>query len=153
MNISEGVSFIIAIISLIISIYVVLRDQKEKRFDLLLTMYDRLESANAELQLQTDKELAQKAQWKLERELETACFMLYKKKINREFFYHLYSKCLLSRSIIWSDKNIDMSGPGNHLYTVWAIKIGFEKGYLNNSKHKQKFLKEMTDYIIERKMK
>lgn len=76
MSISEIVSLSIAIISLFISIYVVIRDQSQKRFDLLMTMYDRLESANAELQLQTDKESAQKAQWKLERELETDCFML-----------------------------------------------------------------------------
>ena len=94
MSISEIVSLSIAIISLIISIYVVIRDQSQKRFDLLMTMYDRLESANAEFQLQTDKGSAQKAQWKLERELETACFMLYKKKINSEIFYHLYNNLL-----------------------------------------------------------
>lgn len=151
MNISEGVSFIIAIISLIISIYVVLRDQKEKRFDLLMNMYDRLESANAELQLQTEKELAQKAQWKLERELETACFMLYKRKINKTSFFHLYSDWLLERQRIWITDRKDMLGAGNHPYTIWAIKMGLEKGYLNNSKHKQKFLKEITNYVVERK--
>jgi len=41
MNVSEIVSLSIAIISLIISIYVVLKDQNQKRFDLLMTMYDR----------------------------------------------------------------------------------------------------------------
>ena len=45
-----------------------------------------------------------------------------------------------------------MSGPGNHPYTVWAIKTGLKKGFLNNSKVKQKFLKQMTDYIISKKL-
>ena len=76
MSVSEIVSLSIAIISLIVSIYVVIRDQSQKRFDLLITMYDRLESSNEELQHQTDKESSQKAKWKLERELETACYML-----------------------------------------------------------------------------
>ena len=152
MSVSEIVSLSIAIISLIISIYVVLRDQNQKRFDLLMTMYDRLESSNAELQLQTDKESSQKAEWKLERELETACYMLYKRKIDREIFYHLYRAWLLSRDKFWTEKyNDDMSGPGNHPYTVWAIKTGLEKGFLNNTKGKQKFLKQMTDYIISKK--
>ena len=90
LSVSEIVSLSIAIISLIVSIYVVIRDQRQKRFDLLMTMYDRLESSNEELQSQTDKESSQKAKWKLERELETACYMLHKKKIDRELFYHLY---------------------------------------------------------------
>lgn len=152
MSISEIVSLSIAIISLIISIYVVIKDQRQKRFDLLMTMYDRLESANAELQLQTDKESAQKAQWKLERELETACFMLYKRKISRPVFFHLYSDWLLERQSEWITNRKDMLGAGNHPYTIWAIKTGLEKGQLNNSKHKQKFLKKMTDYVVERKM-
>lgn len=151
MRILEITSLIIAIISLIISIYVVIRDQKEKRFDFLMTMYDRLESTNTELQFQTDKESAQKAQWKLERELETACFMLYKRKINKIIFFHLYTDWLLERQRIWITDRKDMLGAGNHPYTIWAIKTGLEKGYLNNSKHKQKFIKEMTDYVVERK--
>lgn len=56
MSISEIVSLSIAIVSLIVSIYVVAKDQRQKRFDLLMTMYDRLESSNEELQSQTDKE-------------------------------------------------------------------------------------------------
>ena len=153
MSISEIVSLSIAIVSLIVSIYVVAKDQRQKRFDLLMTMYDRLESSNEELQSQTDKESSQKAKWKLERELETACYMLHKKKIDRELFYHLYKSWLLSRGRFWTEKyNNDMSGPGNHPYTVWAIKTGLEKGYLNNSKKKQRFLKQMSDYIVEKKL-
>ncbi len=151
MSVSEIVSLSIAIISLIVSIYVVVKDQKQKRFDLLMTMYDRLESSNEELQHQTDKESSQKAKLKLERELETACYMLYKKKIDRKIFYHLYGAWLLSRDNFWTDKYNDMSEPGNHPYTVWAIKTGLEKGFLNNFKRKQKFLKQMTEYIVENK--
>lgn len=89
MFVSEIITLSIASLSLIISIYVVVRDQNQKRFDLLMTVYDRLEASNVELQLQTEKELSQKAKWKLERELETACYMLYKKKIDRDFFLSL----------------------------------------------------------------
>ena len=121
---SEVISFIIAIVSLIISIYVVLRDQKEKRFELLMTMYDRLESANAELQLQSDKDLAQKARLKVDRELETSCFMLYKHKISKTVFYHLYSEWLLKRNNEWITERKDMLGAGSHPYTIWAIKYG-----------------------------
>ena len=153
LSVSEIVSLSIAIISLIVSIYVVIRDQSQKRFDLLITMYDRLESSNEELQHQTNKESSQKAKWKLERELETACYMLYKKKIDRKIFYHLYRAWLLSRDYFWTEKyNNDMSEPGNHPYTVWAIKTGLDKGFLNNPKRKQKFLKQMTDYIISKKL-
>ena len=152
MSVSEIVSLSIAIVSLIVSIYVVIRDQSQKRFDLLITMYDRLESSNEELQHQTDKESSQKAKWKLERELETACYMLYKNKIDTEIFYHLYRTWLLSRDNFWTDKYNDMSESGNHPYTVWAIKTGLEKEFLNNSKRKQKFLKQMTDYIISQKL-
>jgi hypothetical protein len=61
--------------------------------------------------------------------------MLYKRKIDREIFYHLYRPWLLSRGNFWTEKyNNDMSGPGNHPYIVWAIKTGLEKGKLNNSK-------------------
>ncbi len=153
MSNSEIISLSIAIISLIISVYVVVRDQNQKRLDLLMTMYDRLEFCNAELQSQTDKESSKKAKWKLERELETACYMLYKRKIDREIFYHLYRPWLLSRGNFWTEKyNNDMSGPGNHPYTVWAIKYGFKKGMLNNSKRKQKFLKSMNEYIMAKKL-
>jgi hypothetical protein len=61
MSNSEIISLSIAIISLIISVYVVVRDQNQKRLDLLMTMYDRLEFSNAELQSKTDKESAQNA--------------------------------------------------------------------------------------------
>ena len=43
MSVSEIVSLSIAIISLIISVYVVVKNQSQKRFELLMTMYDRLE--------------------------------------------------------------------------------------------------------------
>lgn len=153
MSNSEIISLSIAIISLIISVYVVVRDQNQKRLDLLMTMYDRLEFCNAELQSQTDKESSKNAKWKLERELETACYMLYKRKIDREIFYHLYRPWLLSRGKFWTEKyNNDMSGPGNHPYTVWAIKYGLKKGMLNNSKRKQKFLKSMNEYIMSKKL-
>ncbi len=39
MSTSEIISLSIAIISLIISVYVVVRDQNQKRFDLLMTMF------------------------------------------------------------------------------------------------------------------
>ena len=46
MSIMEIISITIALTSLIVSIYVVIRDQKTSEFELVLTMYERLEASN-----------------------------------------------------------------------------------------------------------
>ena len=57
-----------------------------------MSFYDRLQSANAELQLAKETEHAQKLQLKVDWELETACFMLYKKKlISKKTFLSLWN--------------------------------------------------------------
>ncbi len=151
MSIIDITSIAIALISLIVSIYVVIRDKKNSQLELLMTMYDRLESANSQLQTNQDEEMSKKLKWGIERELETSCYMLFKKKIDKELFYHLYKRWLLSRKVFWIDRNIDVIEPCNNLYTVWAIKNGLENRYLNNTKTEQEFLKEMSDYIVERR--
>lgn len=151
MIIIDITSIAIALISLIVSIYVIVRDKKNSQFELLMTMYDRLETANSELQTNQDEEISKKLKWRIDRELETSCFMIYKKKIDKEIFYHLYKPWLFSRNMFWIDNKNDMAGPENNPYTIWAIKKGLEKKYLNNSKREQKFLKEMSDYVIERR--
>lgn len=152
MSIIEIVSISIAFLSLIISIYVVIRDKRNLQLELLMTMYDRLEASNSELQINQDKEISNKLKWKIDRELETSCFMLFKKKIDEEMFYHLYYRWLLSRKLFWTENKNTMPELGNNPYTAWAIKNGIEKGYLEISKKKQNFLKEMTDFITEKKI-
>ena len=152
MSIIDMVSIAIALISLIVSIYVVVRDKRNSQLELIMTMYDRLESANSELQTNQDEEISKKLKWRIDRELETACFMLYKNKIDKEIFYHLYKHWLFSRNMFWIDNKNDMAKPGNNPYTVWAIKNGLGKGYLNNTKREQKFLKGISDYIKNRRL-
>ena len=67
-----------------------------------MSFYDRLQSANAELQLAKETEDAQKLQMKVDGELETACFMLYKKKLDADLFYHLYAQWLQARELKFS---------------------------------------------------
>ena len=56
MSILEVTTIIIALISLAVSVYVVVRDNKNNRFEILMAMYDRLESANAKLQSKNQDE-------------------------------------------------------------------------------------------------
>lgn len=140
----EIISISIAAISLIISIYVLFRDKKKSKFDLLMSFYDRLEAANSERQLAKETEAAQKLQMKVDGELETACFMLYKKKLDADLFYHLYAQWLQARELKIS-QNEDLYKYLGKSYTIWAIKKGNEKGYFLPD---NKFLGDMTKYAM-----
>ncbi|WP_296663731.1 hypothetical protein [Treponema sp. UBA753] len=56
MSILEITSIIIALLSLAVSVYVVVRDNKNNQLEILMTIYDRLESANAKLQSKNQDE-------------------------------------------------------------------------------------------------
>ena len=103
--------------------------------------------------LKIKMKMQKKLNWKIDRELETACFLLFYNKIDKKLFYNLYCHWLSARNTFWFSNAYDMAEPCNNPYTVWAIKTGLEKHFLENSKKKQKFLKKMTDYIISRKKK
>ncbi len=141
---TEIISISIAAISLIISIYVLFRDKKQSKFDLLMAFYDRLQSANAELQLATETEQAQKLQLKVDGELETACFMLYKKKLDADLFFHLYAGWLKAREREIAQSK-DLYKYLGKSYTIWAIKKGNEKGYFVPD---NKFGSEMSNYAM-----
>lgn len=142
---TEIISVSIAALSLIISLYVLFRDKTQSKFDLFMSFYDRLQSANAELQFNTETELVQKLQMKVDNELETACFMLYKKKLDADLFYHLYAEWLQSRKRkIY--QNEDLYKYLGNPYTIWAIKQGNKKGY---SQPDNKFLGDMTKYAMD----
>lgn len=141
---TEIISISIAALSLIISVYVLFRDKKQSRFDLLMSFYDRLQSANAELQLSTETEHAQKLQLKVDGELETACFMLYKKKLDADLFYHLYAGWLQAREREIAQSK-DLYKYLGKSYTIWAIKKGNEKGYFQPD---NKFAGDMTKYAM-----
>ena len=140
----EIISISIAAISLIISVYVLFRDKKQSKFDLLMSFYDRLQSANAELQLAKETEAAQKLQMKVDGELETACFMLYKKKLDADLFYHLYTERLKARERALSQSK-DLYKYLGKSYTIWAIKQGHKKGYFQPN---NKFAGDMTEYAM-----
>lgn len=129
MSVIEIISVATAVLSLGISFFLVFRDKKQSRLDLLMSFYDRLQSANAELQLAKETELAQKLQMKVDGELETACFMLYKKKLDADLFYHLYAKWLQAREREIAQSK-DLYKYLGKSYTIWAIKRGMKKGIL-----------------------
>lgn len=140
----EIISISIAAISLIISVYVLFRDKKQSKFDLLMSIYDRLQSANYELQLSKGTEDSQKLQMKVDGELETACFMLYKKKLDADLFYHLYAEWLKARELEIAQGK-DLYKYLGKAYTLWAIKQGYEKGYFVPD---NKFVSEMSNYAM-----
>ena len=141
---TEIISISIAALSLIISVYVLFRDKKQSKFDLLMSFYDRLQSANAELQLAKETEDAQKLQLKVDGELETACFMLYKKKLDADLFYHLYAEWLQAREREIAQSK-DLYKYLGKSYTILAIKKGNEKGYFQPDNN---FAGDMTKYAV-----
>lgn len=145
MSIIEVISVSTAVLSVLISIFLIFRDNKQSKFELLMFFYDRLQSANAELQLSTETEHAQKLQLKVDWELETACFMLYKKKLDADLFYHLYAEWLQAREREIAQSK-DLYKYLGKTYTIWAIKKGNEKGYFLPD---NKFLGDMTKYAME----
>lgn len=144
MSIVEIISVATAVLSVLISIFLIFRDKKQSKFDLLMSFYDRLQSANAELQLSTETEHAQKLQMKVDGELETACFMLYKKKLDADLFFHLYAGWLQARARGIA-QNKDLYKYLGKSYTIWAIKKGNEKGYFVPD---NKFGSEMSNYAM-----
>lgn len=144
MSIIEVISVSTAVLSVLISIFLIFRDKKQSKFDLLMSFYDRLQSANAELQLAKETEDAQKLQMKVDGELETACYMLYKKKLDADLFYHLYVEWLQAREqeIVQGKDLYKYLGKS---YTIWAIKKGNEKGYFVPD---NKFGSEMSNYAM-----
>ena len=144
MSIVEIISVSTAVLSVLISIFLIFRDRKQSKFDSLMSFYDRLQSANSELQLCKESEEAQKLRMKVDSELETACFMLYKKKLNADLFYHLYANWLEAREREIS-QNKDLYKYLGKSYTIWAIKHGNEKGYFSPD---NKFLGDMTKYAV-----
>ena len=131
MSIIEVISVSTAVLSVLISIFLIFRDKKQSKFDLLMSIYDRLQSANYELQLSKGTEVSQKLQMKVDGELETACFMLYKKKLDADLFYHLYAQWLQARELKISQSK-DLYKHLGEPYTAWAIKQGKEKGYFQS---------------------
>lgn len=144
MSIIEVISLSTAVLSVLISIFLIFRDKKQSKFDLLMSFYDRLQSANAELQLAKETELAQKLQMKVDSELETACFMLHKKKLDADLFYHLYADWLQARELKIAQGK-DLYKYLGKSYTIWAIKKGNEKGYFVPD---NKFGSEMSNYAM-----
>ena len=144
MSYIEIISVSTAVLSVLISIFLIFRDKKQYKFDLLMSFYDRLQSANAELQLAKETELAQKLQLKVDGELETACFMLYKKKLDADLFYHLYAGWLQAREREIAQGK-DLYKYLGKSYTIWAIKHGYEKGYFQPD---NKFAGDMTKYAM-----
>lgn len=144
MSIIEVISVSTAVLSVLISIFLIFRDKKQSKFDLLMSFYDRLQSANVELQLAKETEDAQKLQMKVDGELETACFMLYKKKLDADLFYHLYAEWLQARERGIA-QNKDLHKYLGKSYTIWAIKQGHKKGYFQPN---NKFAGDMTEYAM-----
>jgi hypothetical protein len=116
MNIISFSTIIIAILSLIISLYVLRRDRKNRTYDILYKCYDRLnlvqherDNDNSTDDLNEEERLNRKyksisRQQKIDSELEFACYLVYKEQIELETFFDLFKGWLAGRSEFWCGK-------------------------------------------------
>ena len=145
MTAPEIATLAIAMLSLVISLWVVVRDRKQRQIDMLYKCYERLHQAHGARPFATASELAameddpEDARWEeykqkssdaqstVERELEFACYLVVKRQIDLEMFFYLFRGWLASRAMFWKHNEARAK---NHPYTVQVIALCLEKKLL-----------------------
>ena len=154
----EILSYIIAIASLTGTFYVILRDNKIKRFEFLLTCYDSIQDAHIKMLLHSDEKLqigfqerndyvSSSLNYSLDRELEFACYMVDRNKVDFRAFFYLYRKWLQSRLEMWNEDKMEANA-ANNIYTVKIINKCVRKKLfpLKNSKEEIRLAKELKKF-------
>src|SRR5688572_10217330 len=98
----------IALASLMVSIWVVVRDQRQRKVDMLYQCYERLHKVHETRPFATVSDLVEmdrnpedprwdeyrqksrQSQDAVERELEFACYLVFKEQVNFEMFFYLF---------------------------------------------------------------
>ncbi len=161
---SDLATLAIALLSLILSFWVLMRDRRQRQIDILYQCYERLHQAYGSIPFATPSELAamdecpedpcweeykQKsndAQRSIERELEFACYMLVKKQINFEMFFYLFRGWLSGRERFWKH---DHARAKSYPYTVKIIMLCRKKGLLpiKQNTELQELQEEVEKYL------
>lgn len=115
MNITQFSTLIIAILSFILSCYVILMDKKNRMYQLLYKCYERIQnpldqahtyttSEHMEMEEYPESEVAERAKVEsykvsstVNRELNFACYLVLKKQINLNCFFDLFGPYLAGR--------------------------------------------------------
>ncbi|MFY9512367.1 MAG: hypothetical protein WAQ05_15465 [Rubrivivax sp.] len=137
MNIDiEFAAIFISLLSLSVSVYIVLRDRKEKRFEILLRHRERIHDIfyNAPaltvdehvfIEENPDSEFAKKSSVisqqisdRVDKEFEIMCYLVSKGQIDFRTFFDLFHGYLKGRNRFW--RIIQSYKRHNHPYT-WAI--------------------------------
>lgn len=113
-------AIVIAIFSLIISIYVIIRERKHKKLELILNLRDRIlnefgkhETVTADQAMtyaeedpdshdaQLYKAQSQEVQLRVEREIDFACYLANKGEIDFRLFFEIFKSWIKARYIFW----------------------------------------------------
>jgi hypothetical protein len=133
----------IAVISLVLSVYVITRDRKNKKLDNLTACRQRVIEAfeNNEIltvdqmieyfemnphspEAQKHKALSQEVTARVDREIEFACYLVITKQVDFASFFDLFGKWLAMRQIDWDDRSIHKKA--NNPFT-WKVIQLYEK--------------------------
>lgn len=133
----------VAILSIIVSLYVVKRDRKNRKFDMLYKSYNRLINAHKEANNSRSEEglglfanieddeiniKSPRSSNRIDSELEFACYLVCKKQIDLKVFFDLFKGWLSARGILWLETSEYKAY--NHPYTWLVIKKCYDKKYL-----------------------
>lgn len=148
MDTSDMLSTAIAIISLCVSIYVVMRDKTTRKYDILHQAYSRLSTimdkvseqdhnfdyGNEEERFKQEL-ISSSNQHRIERELEFVCYYIYKEQIELQAFFDLFGPWLAARHRFWSKHQPEMKTA--HPYTWKAIEACTERKLLPLDQNKE----------------
>ncbi len=144
-TIFEMSTIAIALLSLSISLFIILRDRRDRRIKLLILCYSRLvdehnkrppiplssridaEEEDEDLEQVVIKEHEKSVFFNLERELNTTCYLFIKRQLPKHMFYDLFGQWLKGRYAMWP--SVEKHKIGNFRFTWKVIQYYKKKGY------------------------
>ncbi|MEW5058384.1 MAG: hypothetical protein AB1Y25_12270 [Cycloclasticus sp.] len=147
MTLPELAAIAIALLSLLISLLVIVRDRRHRQIDVLYQCNERLRAAQDSLPITTVtqemeiennpnspeseeySERSRDAQSRIDRELEFACFMVEQKQVDLKMFFYLFKSWLAFREKSWRDERNHWKAK-NHPFTTAVLVRCRTKGLL-----------------------
>jgi hypothetical protein len=147
MTLLELAAITIALLSLLVSLLVIVRDRRHRQIDVLHQCNERLRSAQDSLPITTvtqeiemeknpnspeSEEYREKSkivQSQIDRELEFACFMVEQKQVDLKMFFYLFKSWLAFREKSWKEDGNHWKAM-NHPFTTAVLVRCRSKGLL-----------------------
>ena len=146
-------AIIIALVSLLTSIYVIIRDRKHKKLELVLTLRDRILNEFSRhdsltpgqlidfSEIDPDSEDAQRPksasfdiQLRVEKEIDFACYLVNKKEIDFNLFFDVFQNYIKARHLFWEKH--ERWKKNNYPNTWRLIERCIDKGLLKKGDHR-----------------